>query len=108
MSDRTDAEDNARIGRLFQEAREHRDVTQQEMADPIDLSKNHVSKVERGESKASVSMLLGYCRKLNMSPNEVLGYKDGEIMPELKSFISNLDTKEQEKLLKILKITKSN
>lgn len=105
MANRTDSADNVKIGRLLQEAREYKKVTQQEMSVTIGISKNHISKVERGESKASVSMLLGYCQKLNMYPNEILGYTDARIMPELLAFITNLDMEKQEKLLQVMKVS---
>ena len=67
-------EDNIRIGRLLQTAREQHRVSQAALCDTTGLSKNHISAVERGVSKASVKMLLGYCEKLNVTPNDILGY----------------------------------
>ena len=83
MANRTNPNENVKIGRMLQSAREIRKVTQQDMADVVDMSKNHISDVERGQSKASISMLLGYCQKLDMTPNEILGYTDSEVLPEL-------------------------
>lgn len=36
---------------------------------------NQFSDVERGLSKASVELLLGYCEVLGMDPNEILKYR---------------------------------
>lgn len=44
------------------------------MVKPCGLTKNHISAVERGVSQASIKMLLGYCKKLNMTPNEILEF----------------------------------
>ena len=44
------------------------------MVEPCGLTKNHISAVERGVSQASIKMLLGYCKKLNMTPNEILEF----------------------------------
>lgn len=49
-----------------------RGVTQKEIAEHTGLSKNHISAIERGMSKASVELLLGYCEVLEMNPNEIL------------------------------------
>ena len=107
MPNRTDTDENNKIGRMLQASRESGRITQQEMADAVGLSKNHISKVERGESKASIPLLLGYCRKLNLTPNEILEFYDGEMLPELKKAISSLNEKDQKKLSDIAHIIKS-
>ena len=107
MANRTDTEANTRIGRMLQSARESKDVTQQEMADAIDMSKNHISAIERGQNKAPISMLLGYCKKLHMTPNEILGYYDGKILPELKKLLGSLDETDQHKIYEMSRIFKS-
>lgn len=104
MANKTDIDENIRIGKMLQIARERKNVMQQEVADVVNLSKNHLSKVERGESKASISLLLGYCKKLNMTPNEILGFLDGEILPELKKALESMDKDSQTKVLDMIKI----
>lgn len=78
MGNKTNEEENIRIGKLLQTARETCGVTQAEMCDYVGLSKNHISAVERGVSKASIEMLLGYCQRLNMTPNDILGFNKGQ------------------------------
>lgn len=75
MSNKTNPESNFKIGLLLQEARELKGVTQKDMSTFTGLSKNHISAIERGISKASVDLLLEYCKALDMDPNEVLKYK---------------------------------
>lgn len=74
MGNKTNEEVNIRIGQLLKNARESRGVTQAEMCDYVGLSKNHISAIERGVSKASVEMLLGYCKKLGLTPDDILGF----------------------------------
>ena len=69
-------DENIVVGRMLQQARESRKVLQSELCDACGLTKNHISAVERGVSQASIKMLLGYCKKLDMSPNEILGFND--------------------------------
>ena len=76
MSNRTDMSKNIFIGQLLKNARQVKGVTQSQMSIAIDVSKNHISAIERGQSKASVEILLGYCARLQMTPNEILGYKE--------------------------------
>lgn len=106
MAQRVSEEENIWVGQLLQRARESRGFLQSEMCDATGLTKNHISAIERGVSKASVHMLLGYCRKLNMSPNEILGFPDVHIDPELVSLLNSLSLEEQRKLATVLRALK--
>lgn len=107
MPNKTDADANIRIGRMLQTARESRNVTQKDMAVAVDISQNHISAIERGQNKASIAMLLGYCDRLDMTPNEILGFTDKDILLELKEVIHQMNTAEQQKLCEIARILKS-
>ena len=76
MPNRTDICKNIAIAKMLKNARQAKGVTQSQMSIAIDVSKNHLSAIERGQSKASVEILLGYCARLQMTPNEILGYKE--------------------------------
>ena len=104
MANKTNEEANKRIGQMLQEARESRNVLQSEMSESCGLSKNHISAVERGVSKASVDMLLAYCDRLKMTPNEVLGYDKDNILPELKTLLAGMSKEQQQKVCRILKL----
>ena len=82
MANKSNREANVLIGRLLQSARESCKVTQAEMGVAIDISKHHVSALECGDSKVSVEVLLGYCKKLDMTPNDILGFRELDILPE--------------------------
>lgn len=75
MGNKTNKDKNYEIGLLLQRAREEHGVTQREVAEHTGFSKNHISDVERGLSKASIELLLGYCEILNVDPNTILDYK---------------------------------
>ena len=104
MANKTNEEENVRLGRLLAYARELKNLNQVEMVESTGLTKNHISAVERGVSKPSISMLLGYCEKLNVTPNDILGYDSDGIIPELQQKLLELDQYEQEKILDIIKI----
>lgn len=70
--------DNKSIGKLLAEARINGGYTQADMCDPTGLTKNHISYMERGQGKATVKMLLGYCDKLNLTPSQILQYRPTE------------------------------
>lgn len=104
MAKRTIEQENVIIGRKLQQARERYGVTQAEMCSACGLTKNHISAVERGVSKASLPLLVGYCNRLGTTPNDVLGYNDVAIVPELKAMLSVMDEGQQKKVAEIIKL----
>lgn len=102
-----DEMDNKKIGKQLQYYRESAKVTQQEMADECGLSKNYISALERGVNKCNVQTLIGYCRKLNVTPNELLGIETlekekSDVMPELLQLLATLDREQQTKIFYML------
>ena len=94
--------DNMEMGKRLQFFREQSNVTQKEMAEACSLSKNYISALERGVNKCSVPTLIGYCKKLDVTPNELLGFWDPDIIIELRNVLSGLDKKRQLKVLKMV------
>lgn len=107
MSNKTDKNSNVKIGAMLQKARESGGLSQAKLAGLIGMSVNHVSAIERGASKGSIDTLIGYCTALNMTPDEILGYCDKDILPELKRMLSEMDAGEQEKIRRIIQIVKN-
>lgn len=54
MINRTIDEENGKIGRLLQNARESHGVLQSELCEATGLTKNHISAVKHDVSKASI------------------------------------------------------
>ena len=106
MANKSNEKENLRIGRLLQYARECQNLLQSDMVESTGLSKNHISAVERGNSKASIEMLLGYCTKLQTTPNTILGYSEDSIIPELKHLLLQMTSEEQHKLVEIIELIK--
>ncbi len=106
MANKSNEEENIRIGRLLAYARESRKLLQSDMMEDTGLTKNHISALERGVSKPSVETLLGYCKRLDTTPNEILGFNEDKIIPELQIELSKMDSKQQEKILEIVRILK--
>ena len=106
MANRTNNASNAVIGEMLKKARERRHISQAEMSEKIGISKNHLSAIERGVNKSSVDLLLGYCKVLRCTPNDILGYSDDLLLPELEGELRTLDTDEQRKLAEMARIIK--
>ena len=107
MANKTDLESNKHIGHLLQEAREKHWVMQYDIAKATGMTPNHISAIERGVSKASIDVLNGYCRRLNMTPNEILGYDYVRLIPELKELLDGMSEAEQRKVAEIANIVKN-
>ena len=101
---KTNEERNIQIGNLLKKARESRGVLQADIAQATGMSKNHISCVERGLCKASIDVLLGYCARLNMTPNKILDYEKPPIKPELLQMLMDMPPAEQQKLVDIIKV----
>ena len=95
---------NVTIGKRLKEARAKYGVSQADLCESTGLTKNHISTVERGLSQASIKMLLGYCEKLGITPNEILGYDNISMVPELKEVLSCMDTEQQQRVLDMIKL----
>lgn len=104
MAKRKVEQQNVIIGHMLQAAREQHGVTQAEMVESTGLTKNHISAVERGVSKASIPMLLGYCSKLGITPNDILKFDESTIIPELLDLISEMDESQQRKVVELIKV----
>lgn len=97
-------DENQYIGQMMKKAREAKGLSQADMCESTGLTKNHISYMERGMGKASVKMLLGYCRKLGVTPNDILEYEKNNFSSNrLEPLISQLTDKEQKLLEEFLK-----
>lgn len=104
MANKSNEKENIRIGRLLQYAREMHGLLQSDMIETTGLTKNHISAIERGVSKPSIELLLGYCKKIGITPNDILGYSENKILPELQFELSKMNNRQQEQILEIVKI----
>ncbi|MCI6784193.1 MAG: helix-turn-helix domain-containing protein [Lachnospiraceae bacterium] len=104
MANRIIDEENVKMGRLLQNARESHGVLQSELCEATGLTKNHISAVERGVSKASIRMLLGYCEKIGITPNDILGHSELNLIPELQEMINHMDIEQQKCIMDMIKL----
>ena len=43
-------------------------------------------------------MLLGYCEKIGITSNDILGYSELNLIPELQEMLASMDSKQQNAL----------
>lgn len=93
------------LGQRLQMYREAQQITQQEMSEFCEVSKNYLSAVERGVNKPPVKVVIGYAQKLHVSIDTLVGLtEESAIIPELQQVLSSMDEQQQQKVLQIVKI----
>ncbi len=68
--------DVMKFGRALSKLRKNADMTQNEVADKLNLSRQAVSKYERGESFPDISVLVLIAELFDVSLDELIGYGD--------------------------------
>lgn len=90
------------IGRRIKFRREAAGLSQEQLAERLELSKNHISSIECGKSMVTTKGLLALCDVLGGTPNY---YLIGELSPEadsITSLIRLLNPAEQKTLIRLL------
>lgn len=90
------------FGRLLRAVRERAqiDLTQQELANRVGLSRTSVTNIELGKQHISLHMIYGFAKALGVSPTELLpDSRFAEIDNTLQTQISSLPISERNKQL---------
>ena len=61
------------IGSIIRRYRKENGLTQEQLADKINVTKNRVSNWEQGINRPDADILADICRALNVSPSNLLG-----------------------------------
>lgn len=92
------------LGQRLQKYRKAAHVSQDEMATYCNLSRHHISAIERDLYKCNVYILIDYGKRLGISLDILTGLDYYEILPELRHELQNTKPENQRKMLEILKI----
>lgn len=96
------------VGRRIKAAREEKNLTQEELAEIIDLSATHVSVIERGVKVTKLDTFVAIANALDVSADtlliDVVTHSTAGVANELSDTISKLPAKEQKKILKAVKV----
>lgn len=90
------------IGKRIRYRRESKGLSQEPLAEKLDLSKNHISSIERGKTLLTTARLIEICNVLGGTPDY---YLLGEISAEsdaITQLAKQLSPKEQAVLCKLL------
>ncbi len=95
------------VGRRIKEARERKNLTQEELAELVDLSSTHVSVIERGLKATKIDTFVSIANALDVSADsllvDVLDRSALSVTSELMEEISKLSLKEQRKIIKVVR-----
>ena len=94
--------DKKLIGKRIRHRREAAGLSQEQLAEKLDLSTNHISSIECGKSLLTTKRLLDLCDILGGTPNY---YLLGEIEPgadRITSLVKELSPDAQEMLCRLL------
>lgn len=102
--------DKVSIGKIIQTLRKDRKLTQEELAEKIDISKNYLSKVERGISKLNIETFLKMADVLSFTLEDFgvnKQNKNGKYKIELLELILTFSESEANAYLEILHTIRS-
>ena len=60
------------VGRVLKLCRVELDLTQDQLAERLNISRSYISAVERGTANPALSKFMIYCDALDVAPEEVL------------------------------------
>lgn len=97
-----------KFGEYLREYRKKNNFTQQELADIVEVTMNYLGRLERGERKPGIDVLLRISDKLNVSIDELLKaeseYRSRKVANEYVKKIQDLPHQQREKLYEIIDI----
>lgn len=93
------------VGQRIKDAREAKNLTQEELAALVNLSSTHVSVIERGLKVTKLDTFVAIANALDVSADELLvdvvAHSVTGVSNRLSDKISSLPMKEQKKIIKV-------
>ena len=94
------------VGQRIKDAREAKNLTQEELASLVNLSSTHVSVIERGLKVTKLDTFVAIANALDVSADELLvdvvAHSVTGVSNRLSDKISSLPMKEQKKIIKVI------
>ena len=94
--------DKKLIGIRIMLKRKEKGLTQEELAEQIGYSKNHLSSIERGKYIPATTFIFDICNTLGETPDYYLIGNTTEKTDKISSLIKTLPTDKQDLLIKLL------
>lgn len=94
--------DKKRIGKRIRHRREAAGLSQEQLAEKLELSTNHISSIECGKSLLTTKRLLDLCDILGGTPNYYLLGEIEQGADRITSLVKELPSDAQEMLCRLL------
>ena len=94
--------DNKLIGIRIMLKRKEKGFTQEELAERIGYSKNHLSSIERGKYTPATTFIIDICNVLGETPDYYLIGNSTETTDKITNLIKTLPPNQQDILIKLL------
>lgn len=96
------------IGEKLRDIRKSKGFTQEYVADSVDVNVSHISNIERGIAKVSLTLLVQLCDLLDTSVDYILqseySHPTNAVISEIVKVSSIMPKEKQETLLRISKV----
>lgn len=103
---------NIEIGMRIKQIRTQRKITQEQLAEMIDVTVQYISDLERGVTGSSVATIVKLCQVLDVSSDYILLGKEGSTDPQLQQKLNQISPAQknaiQEILEKVLALSNNN
>lgn len=100
--------DFKKIGEKIRDRRKSLGMTQEQLADAVNVNVSHISNIEHNKVKISLALLIRVCQVLDTTIDYILmdefPGQHGVIDKELNNVIRNLPDKKKEQLLRIARV----
>lgn len=96
------------IGQRIRELRNEKMLTQEYIANAVNVNVSHISNIETNKVKVSLTLLVHICNVLGTTIDYVLEheyhFEDPSLEQELINILKDMDKEKQETLLRIAKV----
>ena len=71
--------DQQKIGKFLKHLRKNKELTQEQLAEILDVSQNYIANIERGKANMSLGKILELSKALNLKINVLLNFEENWI-----------------------------
>lgn len=94
--------DKKLIGIRIMQRRKDKGLTQEQLAEQLDMSKNHISSIECGKYMPTTKFIMSLCDVLGGTPDYYLVGMPSDTTDKISELISQLPEQKQRIILKLL------
>ena len=90
------------FGKRIAKLRARKKITQENLAEMVNYSPNHLSKLESGRTNPSFDLLVKIADALDVDISELFKFKEAESLEQIKTKLNNVINSSNEKDIRLL------